>query len=435
MEPLIKATNVNVTYQYGETKFQACKNGTIDVYEGEFIVIFGPSGSGKSTLLYAISGLETVDSGDIVVKDVNITNADPKELVEIMQNEYGFVFQSYNLISRLTCLENVILPGALAGRKSEEIAKKAEELLKRFGIWEHRNKYPSNLSGGQQQRVAISRSLINSPSILLADEPVGNLDSSNAKLVMEIMTELNKEGITLLLVSHDPSYIKYAHRTAYIRDGEVVRIQANSHRKQIKPPTKDDAGRSRMELLMDSYPELVVYGFPHMEPIIKAKMVAQYLMNPLESKQMVELERVIEQNIEGKLQGAKFVEKLVNPQGPGLSKKAAVKFAKDVSEIMAEGELAAKQGESDSIQKAERLANRLRTILKEEFSFRLSPAQQKSLDIGLELRLASQIKKDELSDFLSRSQKKGGVGLSKNSARDIAREVELAILVGYKEEN
>jgi len=187
--------------------------------------------------------------------------------------------------------------------------------------------------------------------------------------------------------------------------------------------------------LMDSYPELVVYGFPHMEPIVKAKMVAQYLMNPLDSKQMIELERAIEQNIEGKLQGNKFVSKLSDIHGAGLTKKAAVKFAEEVAEIVAEGELAAKQGESDSLQKAERLADRLRKILREEFSFRLSPAQQKSLDIGLELRLASQIKKEELADFLARSQKKGGVGLSKSVSKDIAREVELAILVGYKEEN
>ncbi|HLD19715.1 MAG TPA: ABC transporter ATP-binding protein [Patescibacteria group bacterium] len=437
MDPIIRTKNVNVTYTYGETKFRACKNASIDIYPGEFVVIFGPSGSGKSTLLYAISGLERVDSGEIWIKDVCVTSARHDDLVKVNQTEYGFIFQSYNLINRLTCFENVILPGAIAALPRDEVKSRAEKLLKRFGIWEHRNKYPTNLSGGQQQRVAISRSLVNNPSILLADEPVGNLDSTNAKLVMSIMMELNEEGITLILVTHDPAYIKYAHRTAYIRDGEIVRVQANANRKQIKPPSGDESQRNRMDLLMDSYPELVIYGFPHMEPIVKAKMIAQYLVNPLESKQMQNLELAIEQFLLKKLNHDQFISALLSPvneKGAGLARRQAEKFSRMVGEVMNEGVIASKQGDSDSLSKADSVATRLRAILKDDYNLRFSQDQQKSFDTGLEMRLASQVKKDEFEDFLQRSRKKGGVGFTPSRARDIAREVELAILVGYEEE-
>ncbi|HAZ16637.1 MAG: ABC transporter related protein [Parcubacteria group bacterium GW2011_GWA2_43_13] len=437
MEPIIRAKDVNVTYTYGETKFRACRDATLDIYPGEFVVIFGPSGSGKSTLLYAISGLERVDSGEIWIKDVCVTSARHDDLVKVNQTEYGFIFQSYNLINRLTCLENVILPGAIAALPRDEVNARAEKLLKRFGIWEHRNKYPTNLSGGQQQRVAISRSLVNNPSILLADEPVGNLDSTNAKLVMNIMMELNKEGITLILVTHDSTYIKYAHRTAYVRDGAIVRIQANANRKQIKPSSGDEAQRSRMDLLMDSYPELVIYGFPHMEPIIKAKMIAQYLTNPLESKQMQNLELIIEQFLLKKIDRSQCSDALqasITEKGVGFGKRQAEQCVRIVDTIVNEGVVVSKQGDSDLLSKADAIAVRLRVMLKNDYTLRLSPSQQKSFDTGIEMRLASQIKKDEFEDFLSRSSKKGGVGISSALARNIAREVELAILIGYEEE-
>ncbi|MGI8586460.1 MAG: ABC transporter ATP-binding protein [Chloroflexia bacterium] len=197
----------------------------LSVARGEFIALVGPSGSGKSTLLNLIGGLDAPTSGEIVVDGVNIAGAGKNALVEHRRKRVGFVFQSFNLLAHRTALENVEMPMMLSGRPAVERRERARDLLEQMGLGKRSGHQPSELSGGEQQRVAIARALANRPPILLADEPTGNLDSATGRGVMSLLEELNRDGLTLILVTHDPAIAAYADRIVHLRDGRVVEIE------------------------------------------------------------------------------------------------------------------------------------------------------------------------------------------------------------------
>lgn len=227
MEPLIKIENLSVIYDKGlPAEFVALNSISAEINLKEFVIIFGPSGCGKSTLLYSISGMETEYTGDILIAGKNIHNFNQKELAEFRRDKVGLVFQSFNLIPSLNVLMNIILPQVFKGGGRITRVRKAKKLLARFNISHIASRLPQFLSGGQQQRVAIARSLINEPLIILADEPLGNLDSKSALEVMKILKELNqREGKTVIMVTHEALYLKYAEKIIYMKDGEIIRIE------------------------------------------------------------------------------------------------------------------------------------------------------------------------------------------------------------------
>ncbi len=435
VDPLIRVRGVSVTYRYGKDSFQAAKNANLDIYAGEFIIFFGPSGSGKSTLLYAISGLENLEAGDVWIKDKCITKLANAEMMRVAQTEYGFVFQQYNLIGRLNCFENVILPGAIADRPMSQIKKRAEMLLEKFGISEHRHKYPSELSGGQQQRIAISRSLINEPKIMLADEPVGNLDTVNARNVVDILEKLNiDEKITILFVTHDPVYMKYAHRVVYIRDGQIVRIQVNNRKQQIAPAVGGAASHSTLDSFLESFPELAVTALPRIEASTKARLIAQYLLNPLDGKQMALLEQCIEGRLVDKITQEAFSTLLrqhISEGGLGLHKKLAEKILRNTEKVIEESVLGSKLGKELKIHDREILYQTIRNDILPELNIKLGLPQLKSLTHGLEYRLQNIITAQDLQNFLYLSVAKGGVGLGAKQAKELARRLEVSLLVAY----
>ena len=193
------------------------------VKEGEFVAIMGPSGSGKSTLLNIIGCLDKPTRGEVIINGVETSILSDRELTELRRDTIGFIFQQYNLIPTLTALENVELPMVFRGLSKAEREARARELLKIVGIEELANRMPREMSGGQQQRVAIARALANNPSILLCDEPTGNLDTRSGRQIMDILKKLNEEErVTVVLVTHDPSLADYVDRVVRIRDGKVV---------------------------------------------------------------------------------------------------------------------------------------------------------------------------------------------------------------------
>lgn len=220
--PVIQTKNVTKTYSLGENKITALNNVSIEIYAGEFVAIVGKSGSGKSTLMHTIGLLDTPTSGEVIVNKKNVTQYSEKELARIRNKEIGFVFQSFNLLKRTTALENVILPLKYSSTPKVQWKKKATDMLNLVELGDRLNNKSNELSGGQSQRVAIARALVTEPSILLADEPTGNLDSKTGDEIVNLFKRLNKEGTTIVLVTHDEDLAKIAKRQIVLKDGQVV---------------------------------------------------------------------------------------------------------------------------------------------------------------------------------------------------------------------
>ncbi|WP_324678491.1 ABC transporter ATP-binding protein [Hymenobacter sp. GOD-10R] len=219
---MIKIENLEKIYRTEEVQTKALNKVSLMVNEGEFVAIMGPSGCGKSTLLNIIGLLDEPDGGSLQFAGTEIAHYNERRRAELRKKHLGFVFQSFNLIDELTVVENVELPLLYLGIGAAERKQKVEQVLEKMQLMHRRNHFPQQLSGGQQQRVAVARAVINSPRLILADEPTGNLDSSNGNEVMELLTELNEAGTTIIMVTHSEHDARYAHRVIRLLDGEVV---------------------------------------------------------------------------------------------------------------------------------------------------------------------------------------------------------------------
>lgn len=222
MDPLISAEGLVKHYQMGEETVRALDGVSLTIARGAYCAIIGPSGSGKSTLMNIIGGLDTLTSGRIVVDGHDIGVLDDETLADFRNQTVGFVFQSFNLLARQTALENVELPMIYAGIEPKARRERAAELLTRVGLGQRLEHKPTQLSGGQQQRVAIARALAGRPALLLADEPTGALDTNTGQEILQLFSDLNKEGATVVLVTHDPEVAAVTKRTIEMRDGRIV---------------------------------------------------------------------------------------------------------------------------------------------------------------------------------------------------------------------
>ena len=222
MTDLLKITDISKQYVMDGVVFQALDNISLTIKRGEFVAIMGPSGSGKSTLMHIIGCLDRPTSGKVYIEEHDIFTANDAELAEIRNTHIGFVFQQFNLLRRTSSLENVMLPLVYAKVAPRERKARAIDMLREVGLSEKMNNFPSQLSGGQQQRVAIARALISKPSIILADEPTGNLDSKSGRDIMAILENLHKKGSTIVLVTHDEDVARNAKRIIRIADGKIL---------------------------------------------------------------------------------------------------------------------------------------------------------------------------------------------------------------------
>lgn len=218
---VIKARDLLKTYNVGDEKITVLKKVSLDIKHGEFVSIIGPSGSGKSTFMNIIGCLDLADEGDYILDGKSITSLREDELSAVRNKTIGFIFQDFNLLSKLSALENVELPLIYQGKTKKERRSIALECLKKVGLQDKMKNRPSQLSGGQQQRVAIARALATNPRIILADEPTGALDSKTSKEILEILEGLNKEGKTIVMITHDMDIARKAKRVIKIKDGEI----------------------------------------------------------------------------------------------------------------------------------------------------------------------------------------------------------------------
>ena len=218
---MIQVEDVHKSYDLGETFVHALRGVSFSIEVGEFVSIMGPSGSGKSTLMNIVGCLDTPSKGTYLLNDRNVGNLNEEQLAGIRNEEIGFVFQKFHLLPRSSALENVALPLKYASVKQSERLTRAEEVLDKVGLSNRLTHKPTELSGGEQQRVAIARALVNSPSILFADEPTGNLDSKNGHQVLEIFKDLNKRGQTIVVITHEREIAEQSQRTITIKDGEI----------------------------------------------------------------------------------------------------------------------------------------------------------------------------------------------------------------------
>lgn len=228
IKPIIKLNNINKTYKTGETYFHALKDVSLEIYQGEFVAIMGQSGSGKSTLMNILGCLDKATSGTYFLEKEDVSYFNSDKLASLRSKSFGFIFQRYNLLATSNAEENVELPGVYAGFDKDERNIRAKELLDRLGLDGRYESYPNQMSGGQQQRVAICRALMNNPSIILADEPTGALDSKSGIEVMHLLQKLNtEEGRTIIVITHDEKVASYAQRVLHIHDGKITKEEIN----------------------------------------------------------------------------------------------------------------------------------------------------------------------------------------------------------------
>ena len=229
MNSVINVEHLRKTYIMGQNKVHALKDITLNIDRNEYVALMGPSGSGKSTLMNLLGCLDSPSDGRYVLNGTDVSSMDDADLAEVRNKEIGFVFQTFNLLPRLSSLENVALPLVYAGISQRKRLNRAQEVLTMVGLGDRVEHKPNELSGGQRQRVAIARALVNSPSIILADEPTGNLDTKTSIEIMQIFEKIQAAGNTVILVTHEPDIAEHAHRIVRLRDGLVESDERNEH--------------------------------------------------------------------------------------------------------------------------------------------------------------------------------------------------------------
>ncbi len=230
MEEIISLKNIRKTYDLGKVKIEVLKGLNATIHKNEYVAIMGPSGSGKSTLMNILGCLDKPSVGNYVLNGTDVSKMNDDDLAEVRNKEIGFVFQTFNLLARLSGVENVALPLIYAGMNKVTRTQKAESILQAVGLGHRMKHKPNELSGGERQRVAVARALVNDPSIILADEPTGNLDTKTSYEIMELFEEIHKKGNTVIIVTHEEDIARYAHRIIRIRDGVIERDEVNENK-------------------------------------------------------------------------------------------------------------------------------------------------------------------------------------------------------------
>jgi len=232
-QEIIKLKGIVKTFTIGTVKVKALRDISLTIFENEFVALMGPSGSGKSTLMNILGCLDTPTSGNYVLNNQDVSSLTDNELAEIRNKEIGFIFQTFNLLPRATALDNVALPLIYAGIRKDKRKERAMEVLTQVELADRVKHKPNELSGGQRQRVAIARAMVNSPSILLADEPTGNLDSKTSIEIMGLLEEIHGKGNTIIIVTHEADIAKHAHRIIRLIDGQISSDEVNTERRTV----------------------------------------------------------------------------------------------------------------------------------------------------------------------------------------------------------
>jgi putative ABC transport system ATP-binding protein len=434
--PLISITNVNFYYDYKTaTESKALKDINLEIAQGEYVVFFGPSGCGKTTLVYLIGGIETdknASTGKIIVDEHDVLQLDRNELAVFRQSGIGIIFQQFNLIPSLNVLDNVALPMTFVGVPQAKRREEAHTILKRLEMDAYALRFPSELSGGQQQRVGIARALANNPPIIIADEPLGNLDSENAELVLKFLKELQeKDGRTIIMVTHEAWSVRDADRIIYLKDGTVVKIGESilSHASTAAIGVSA-TGSLSPRLYRELYPNLTAEQ-------VSVKSLSNLLLRGFSSDEIKRFEFFLGERLSNKIDAAAFERFLDLPykeEGVGLWKQRAIKIAaltediiaekKQLSDVFAELE---KNPETPIIEEVQALR---RWILK-EYMGALDDAHTKRLDDAIAARLRETITAEDFRKNINLPFAKGGVGLPFRTMQHISDRLESSLQMGH----
>jgi len=444
-QSIIKIEKLNVVYGLGKSnEVQALRDISLEIYPGEFIIFFGPSGCGKSTLLYSIAGLETNIQGNIYIDGKNLSKLPDKEIELFHQKKTGMIFQAYYLISSLTVLKNVILPQIAIGANKTERTAKAMKLLQHFGVKEQAQKLPTELSGGQQQRVAICRALVNDPDILLADEPVGNLDSKSAEDVMSLLKNLNKEQKkTIILVTHNPAYLNYAHRVFYMKDGFIIKTKVNKAVNQIvavaKEAEPEPSIAKDLELLARTYSSISSAQIGNLLIPFKAKQIVSEILTGMTSEEISKIEKKVEDllitGINNSDAVVRYFDEDIEEGGLGMDKRTAENLAEKIKDIVQEIKTLEEQDNKIRLKQAyiSNEIEELRHYLLDVFAVELKNyTALTAMNKIIKERMENKIDRVALQKRLDLPVEKGGVGLDKRIAKKVAKRLELLILGKYK---
>lgn len=431
-DPIIVVDKLRIIYNQGKSnETRALEETNLTIYPQEYVIIFGPSGCGKSTLLYSISGLQSPTYGDVLISGTSIAKMTRAEELELHQTKIGMIFQAFYLISSLDILDNVCLPKVFRGEAPPERKQVGVQLLRRFGIAEQSDKFPNQLSGGQKQRVAIARSLVNNPEIILADEPVGNLDSESAENVLKILKELNTvDKKTIVMVTHNPEHLIYADRVIHMKDGRVVKEEVFKEKRPIeakkKPMEEESPESSELKMLMASFKSLLPQQVDVLLVPFKAKQLLSHLLSELSEEQVSMAEAFLKELLFKNIDTTLFKERLdldLDEGGAGWNRLRAESFATRTQAILDQSQKLKMDPLSGIVS--------MREYLSELFHVKLSAEQKLRLEATLKLRLESKIGQLEMQKRFDSRVSLGGVGLHKNTAEKMVREIEIIMLLKY----
>lgn len=432
-EPIITVDQLRVIYNQGKSNEVRSLDGvSVDIFDQEYVIIFGPSGCGKSTLLYGISGLQAPTYGTVTVNGKELAKMTKKEKVQFHQSSIGMVFQAFYLIPTLTVLDNVCLPKVFKGEELKERREAAMQLLRRFGIAEQADKFPSQLSGGQKQRVAIARSLVNNPEIILADEPVGNLDSESAQNVLDILRELNEvDKKTVIMVTHNAEHLYYADRVIHMKDGkkvseEIIREKRPKEAIRKEVEYKPEEISSELKILMRTFKNLSLQQVGVLLIPFKAKQLLAHILNELTEEQLSAAEALLKDFLFHNIDAQSFQAKLdadLDEGGAGWNKHRVETFTGRIQEILTQAEKVAAESEAALIA--------LSNYLTELFHLKMDDEALLRFRSFLKLRIENRIDRFGLHQRLDAPRALGGVGLYKGTADKIVREIEMIMLLKY----
>lgn len=432
-EPIIEVNNLCVTYNQGKSnEVRSLVDINVRIYPQEYIIMYGPSGCGKSTLLYSMSGLQLPTSGEVMVQGHDIAKMKKKEIVSLHQVGIGMIFQAFYLINSLTILDNVCLPKVFRGEDNKLRKDKGMELLRRFDLAEQAHKFATELSGGQQQRVSIARSLVNNPDIILADEPVGNLDSESADNVLKILKDLNDiDKKTIIMVTHNPEHLVYADRILHMKDGKIISEEIN--REKRPADAEKEMVKKELDMLSDEL-RLLMRAFINFSPKqigsllvpYKAKQMMAHLLAQFTDEQLSSAESFLRDLLFNNINYTGFEKNLdLDPSdgGAGWNKLRAESFSKRVEQML-------EQSKALDINHQETLTD-FASYLVKLFKLEISVELMARFVTFLRMRIENKIDIFGLKERLDSPASVGGVGLYKNTAEKMVREIEMILLLRY----
>jgi putative ABC transport system ATP-binding protein len=436
MDQIIKIENLNLWYEKGKPiEVHALKNINLEIKRGDYVAFFGPSGCGKTTMLYSISGIDRFQEGKVLINNRDISGLTNQDLAIFRQTGIGIVFQQFNLVPSLNVLKNIALPMLFIGISSKKAEVEARKLIERLDLTNLANRYPYELSGGQQQRVGIARALANNPPIIIADEPLGNLDSVNAKMVLEFLKELNeKDGRTIIMVTHEAWSLRDVKTIFHMNDGEILDAE------------KINKGNSMAESLSKHLYEQMsqVSGISNSKDIeekISARVLANFLLRGYSMDEIRRFESFVNERFEGKIDKKEFKKQINRPfkdGGVGLWKKKADRVTEYLESIIDERKNV--EHIYDIIEKNPELSildevRNIRNWLIDGYTGNLSPLQISAFDEVISDRIRGFIPADKVVKILDLSNNKFGVGLSFRAAQLMAEKLELVLNDGNEEVN